>query len=93
MSTHKKLNKEKVNKKTRKLVGLTSFESDFEKDFIIKNSDFLSTNFHLDKKIIHDLKTAISPSKIKPQDDFYSYINERWLKSFNPEYKDNFIRI
>jgi len=91
MSTHKKLNKEKVNKKTRKLVGLTSFESDFEKDFIIKNTDFLSTNFHLDKKIIRDLKTAISPSKIKPQDDFYSYINERWLKSFNPEYKQNYI--
>ena len=32
------------------------------------------------KEIINNLKTAVNPSGIKPFNDYYSYINERWLK-------------
>ena len=40
---------------------------------------FSSEKFNLEKSDIRDLKKAVSPSNINPQNDFYSYINERWL--------------
>ena len=30
---------------------------------------------------IKDLRKAVSPSKINPQNDYYSYINDRWLNN------------
>jgi endothelin-converting enzyme/putative endopeptidase len=79
------------NNKTRKLhqckffqSNLTSFEKELEKTINIEK-------YNLEKRTLKDLKKAISPSNIKPQDDFYSYINERWLKSFKPELNQNYI--
>jgi len=34
----------------------------------------------LEKNTVKKLKKAIAPSNIKPQDDFYSYINYKWLQ-------------
>lgn len=86
----KKQNKKNDNNKTRKSQctifqsNLTPFEKELEKTTDIEK-------YNLEKKTLKDLKKAISPSNIKPQDDFYSYINERWLKSFKPEVNQNYI--
>ena len=34
----------------------------------------------LEKNTVKKLRKAIAPSHIKPQDDFYSYINYKWLQ-------------
>ena len=59
-----------------------TFEDKIEDLFKNNKIDFLSTNYNLEKQILNDLKKAVSPSKINPQNDFYSYINDRWLKEF-----------
>lgn len=42
---------------------------------------------NLEKTILRDIKAALKPSKIRPQDDFYSYINDRWIKDYKiPEH-------
>ena len=53
-----------------------TFEDKLEK---VYGDVFSSEKFNLEKTDIKDLKKAVSPSKINPQNDFYSYINERWL--------------
>lgn len=61
------------------------FEEKIEEVFKKNKSNFMSINYNLEKDIIKNLKKAAEISnKIKPQDDFYSYINEKWLKSYNP---------
>ena len=91
-----KKNKIKHNKtvKTIKLqvedncknANIVSFEEkDIQKK--VKSSEYLS----LENNILHDFKQAISPSNIKPQNDFYSYINERWLKTFNVTNKQTYL--
>jgi len=62
-----------------------TFEDKVEDTFKKNKIDFASTNYNLEKEIIKTLKEALKPSKIKPQNDYYSYVNERWLKSYNEE--------
>jgi putative endopeptidase len=59
-----------------------TFEDKIEKLFKQNKIDFLSVNYNLEKQILKDLKKAVSPSNISPKNDFYSYINDRWLKDF-----------
>ena len=54
-----------------------TFEDKFEK---IYGDIFSSKEFNLEKTIVNELKQAVSPSNITPKNDFYSYINERWMK-------------
>jgi putative endopeptidase len=92
MSTKRVKNKKNITLKIKKLASslskeekidlckkmptvLEGFQEQFEKDYkaeLFKKGD-------VQHKIIRDLKKAVSPSKITPQDDFYSYINERWV--------------
>ena len=92
MSTKRVKNKKNITLKIKKLASslskeektdlckkmptvLEGFQEQFEKDYkaeLFKKGD-------VQKEIIRDLKKAVSPSKITPQDDFYSYINERWV--------------
>jgi putative endopeptidase len=60
-----------------------TFEDKIEELFKKKNIDFSSTNYNLEKEILKDLRKAVSPSKINPENDFYTYINDRWLKDFD----------
>jgi len=69
----------------------TTFEDKIEESFKKHNINFLSTNQNLQKQMLHDLKQAVSPSKITPQNDFYSYINERWLKNYKVETGQEYI--
>jgi len=68
-----------------------TFEDKIEAEFKKRNIDFLSVNYDLEKEILKAHKKAISPSNITPQEDYYSYINERWLKDFNIEEKQRYL--
>ena len=89
-STSPKINKSLINlsKEQKDVVcknffnKYDTFEDKIEENFKKNNIDFLSTNYNLEKQILKDLRKAVSPSKINPQNDFYSYINDRWLKEF-----------
>ena len=65
-----------------KTKAFESFEDKIEETFKKNKIDFTSANYNLEKQIINDLKKAVSPSNITPNTDFYSYINERWLKEY-----------
>ena len=68
-----------------------TFEDKIEELFKNNKIDFLSTNYNLEKQILKDLRKAVSPSKINPQNDFYSYINDRWLKDFEVQTGQEYI--
>jgi predicted metalloendopeptidase len=56
-----------------------TFEDKIEELFKKNKINIVSTSYNLEKQIVSDLKKAVSPSNIKPNQDFYSYINDRWL--------------
>ena len=74
--------KQKTKNKTEKnnckmsFNSYSTFEDKFEK---VYGDIFSSKDFNLEKTIIKELKQAVSPSNINPRNDYYSYINERWL--------------
>jgi predicted metalloendopeptidase len=61
------------------------FEQTLERLFLKNNTNFDSTNFNLENSIIIDLKKATNPSHIMPQNDYYSYINDRWIESYKTD--------
>ena len=67
------------------------FEREVEEVFKKNKIDITSANYNLEKEVIKDLKKAISPSKYMPNNDFYSYINERWLKDIDLEAHQGYI--
>ena len=56
-----------------------TFEDKVEEIFKKNKVDIVSTSYNLEKEIVNGLKQAVSPSKIQPNQDYYSYINDRWL--------------
>ena len=68
-----------------------SFEAQVEEIFKKNKIDITSSNYNLEKAVLKDLKKAVSPSKITPNNDFYSYINERWLKDIDLEAHQGYI--
>jgi predicted metalloendopeptidase len=68
-----------------------SFESNIERIFKKNKIDITSANYNLEKAVVKDLKKAVSPSKITPNNDFYSYINERWLQDIDLEKHQGYI--
>jgi putative endopeptidase len=68
-----------------------SFETEVEELFKKNKINITSANYNLEKAVLKDLKKAVSPSKITPNNDFYSYINERWLKDIDLEAQQGYI--
>jgi predicted metalloendopeptidase len=68
--------------------NLNTFEKEFEK---ATKKDLYSAKYRLEDNIIKNLKKAVSITDIKPQDDFYSYINERWLVKEQSNEKQKYI--
>lgn len=102
--TKKNSNKHKVKiKKTKKInsslneenlivcSGYKSFEQQLEDLFKKNKMDITSTSYNLEKEILKDLKKAISPSNIMPNQDYYSYINERWAKDIKLDETQKYI--
>ena len=60
--------------------------------YLFKNKNSLtSKKYNLEREVLKNMKQAVSPSKITPQNDFYSYVNERWLKNFQVEKQQKYI--
>ena len=103
MKTLKKLNtiKNKTKKNNlKKQTKLTcqkcqniynTFEDKIEELFKKNKIDILSTSYNLEKEVIKEFKKAVSPSKFTPNNDYYSYINDRWLKDYNIEEHQKYI--
>jgi ribosome-binding ATPase YchF (GTP1/OBG family) len=68
-----------------------TFEDKVEELFKKKNIDVVSTTFNLEKEIVSQLKQAVNPKGVKPNDDFYSYINDRWIKDYELTEKQQYI--
>ena len=67
------------------------FEQKVDELFKKNKINVTSTSFNLEKEIISDIKKAVSPSNITPNNDFYSYVNERWLNDINVEEHQRYI--
>ena len=61
--------------------NLEGFQEQFEKE----HKSELYKKGDVQQGIIRDLSKAVSPSKFSPKDDFYSYINERWVNESKVE--------
>ena len=57
----------------------TTFEDKVDELFKKNKIDIAATSYNLEKQIVKDLKTAVNPNNIQPNEDFYSYINDRWI--------------
>jgi len=68
-----------------------TFEDKVEDLFKKKHINLIASDYNLDKQILKDLNKAVSPSNINPQNDFYSYINDRWLKNTKLETGQKYI--
>ena len=60
----------------------STFEDKVEELFEKNKMDVVSTSFNLEKQIVSELKQAVNPTGIKPNEDFYSYINDRWITDY-----------
>ena len=67
------------------------FEQKVDELFKKNKINVTSTSFNLEKEIINDIKKAVSPSNITPNNDFYSYVNERWLNDLDTESYQQYI--
>ena len=103
--TNKKLFKRVINKrdnKTRKIhynlkgnelivrkdcpVGLKLFEKKYQKEF--KNNKLYNISY---KKFTDMLISKFAPSSIKPENDYYSYINYKWLQNVDLDKQQKYI--
>lgn len=90
--------KNNSNNKTKKLIGkicpigLKSFEKKFSKQLSLQEANKLR-NLETFKKseFAKELLSRFAPSSIKPNDDFYDYINYLWLKNVSLEKQQKYI--
>ena len=88
-----KTHRRKINNinKTKKIcpIGLKSFEANFSKELTVKK---LKSIEKLKKQeFAKELLARFAPSSIKPNDDFYDYINYLWLKNVSLEKQQKYI--
>ena len=88
--------KKKFNNKTKKNlldknmlslcpIGLKPFEDKINNDKLqIKNKKHV-------KEFIKELLSKFAPNSIKPENDFYDYINYQWLKNVSIEKQQDYI--
>ena len=70
-------------------VGLKPFEENFTK--MLSKSSFKKSSESLKKKFVNQLLSKFSPHSIKPENDFYDYINYTWLKEVSLEEQQKYI--
>ena len=67
-------------------VGLKSFEAKYQKEF--KNNKMYKISY---KKFTNLLVSKFAPSSIKPENDYYSYINYKWLQNVDIKKQQKYI--
>lgn len=91
------MNKTIKNKKKRNVtkknticpIGLKRFEEEFSKT--IPDNQLNRSNEQRKKEFVKELTVKFAPSKLKPENDFYSYINYLWLKNVSKEKQLDYI--
>ena len=68
-----------------------TFEDKIEELFKKNKIDFSLTISNLDKDLLRDFRKAAIVTKITPQSDFYSYINDKWLKDYQVQESQKYI--
>lgn len=88
--THKKKVRKSITKKALKCpIGLKPFEADFDKN--ISKSELQKSSSKKKKEFVKELLSKFSPNSIKPENDFYDYINYQWLKDVSLEKQQEYI--
>jgi len=86
-----RLSKKNVTKRAKKLyaliktkktkadveIGLKAFEAKFEKTL---SKDLVKSNEKIKNEFVRKLLSNFSPAHLKPNQDFYDYINYKWLQ-------------
>jgi putative endopeptidase len=84
-----KQNKQNKTNKCRTYFNkYNTFEDKIEKAY---GKLLLDEKFDLEKEIIKEFKKPINVKGITPQDDFYSYINDRWINNVSVFEKQKYI--
>jgi putative endopeptidase len=68
-----------------------TFEDKIDELFKKNKMDIVSTSYNLEKQIIADLKKAVNPKNVQPNQDFYSYINDRWIADYELDEEQKYI--
>jgi predicted metalloendopeptidase len=68
-----------------------TFEDKAEQAMKRDKIDVGSASYNLENKIVADLKKAVNPSNIQPNQDYYSYINDRWISSYDLDEAQKYI--
>jgi len=66
---------------------LNSFEKQYESKYNIKHIQTRENN--TENKLIKLFKTPFTPSKYTPRNDYYTYINYKWISDKNKEFKNS----
>jgi predicted metalloendopeptidase len=85
-------NTKSITKKYNKAdcpVGLKPFEATFDKDSL--GSTSYKNHMHKMTELSKELLSKFAPHSIKPQNDFYDYINYQWLKNISVEKQQDYI--
>jgi len=89
--TKKNVTKKNVTKKNVNTcpIGLKPFEEDFEKN--ISKNHLQKSSSKRKKEFVKELLSKFAPNSIKPENNFYDYINYQWLKNVTLEEQQKYI--
>lgn len=92
MKSKKKKNQGHHNK-TKKTLGSSytfhPFEKKYEEMLKHKKTNLTKHQRDMEDELIKMFKTPFTPTKYKPQDDYYTYINYQWISDKTKELKTN----
>jgi putative endopeptidase len=68
-----------------------TFEDKFEEFLKTNNINPYSKKYNLQKQTLKDINDALHDNKYTPNNDYYSYINDRWIKTFREDKNKDYI--
>ena len=88
---YSKVNKTRKNNRSLEIcpIGLKPFEEQFSKNIPLKS--LRVTNNEKKKDFVKELTAKFAPHSIKPNNNFYDYINYLWLKNVSLEQQQKYI--
>jgi predicted metalloendopeptidase len=86
---HSKKNVSKKNQKADCPIGLKPFEDEFNKK--LSKLHLKKSSSKRKKAFVKQLLSKFAPHSIKPENDFYDYINFQWLKNVSLESQQKYI--
>jgi predicted metalloendopeptidase len=90
--TKTRKNKHNNLAKTKKCpIGLKPFMANFEKEERVIKHTKGKTSDEVRKEFVKNLLSKFAPHSIKPENDFYDYINYQWLKNITLDEQQKYI--